>query len=325
MRGMRRIGALGLRAGQIRTKLFTTRRSSSLSASNSNNVPGWSGSSSPIASSVSPASRHLITAGIVGGALGAAAGLFIGHATERDEAQTDLTATTTTKDETDLRRLSSLRQRAIDQEQEHSTSSPVHSARDVPWYAEVASDATLTKILDAATLLQSDHPFLEDDHMFSAFLARGIINDIEGYYSRSAQEFTAIVALGQDVSGYAGIVHGGLTAAIFDEVFGGLLFCLKTKHISIDPTHYIPSFTVNLQVDYRNRIRAGSTVLCRAYVDRVEGRKLFMRAELKDGPEGTVYATSTAIFVRPKVARFVMDVARFLTAKVGLGGGPRRE
>jgi len=55
------------------------------------------------------------------GVLGAAAGMFIGHATERDEAQTELTAPTTTKDETDLRRLSSLRQRAIDQEQEHST------------------------------------------------------------------------------------------------------------------------------------------------------------------------------------------------------------
>ena len=263
--------------------------------------------------------------------------------------------------DSDERRIKRLRQRAIDQEQEQSTSSPVHSARDVPWYAEVVATSG-EKILDAATLLQSDHPFLEDDHMFSAFLARGIINDIEGYYSKSERTFTAVVALGQDVSGYAGIVHGvyldistsrhldismsmsrcryldrhldrrsplsfarslalacapgGLTAAIFDEVFGGLLFCLKTKHLSVDPTHYLPSFTVNLVVDYRTQIRAGSTVLCRACVDRVEGRKLYMRAELLDGPAGRVYAESTSIFVRPRMSRVAAEAGKWLAAKV---------
>ena len=109
---------------------------------------------------------------------------------------------------------------------------------------------------------------------------------------------------------------GGLTAAIFDEVFGGLLFCLKTKHLSVDPTHYLPSFTVNLVVDYRTQIRAGSTVLCRACVDRVEGRKLYMRAELLDGPAGRVYAESTSIFVRPRISRVAAEAGKWLAAKV---------
>lgn len=239
-----------------------------------------------------------------GGVIGAAAGFVVSN--------TQQVAQPTERQQSELQRLNSLRQRAIQQEQEQSTSSPVHSAGDVPWYSRIAEDAELMKILDADTLLQSNHPFLEDDHMFSAFLARGIINDIEGYYSRSAQEFNAIVALGKDVSGYAGIVHGGLTAAIFDEVFGGLLFCLKTKHLSLNPTHYIPSFTVNLEVNYKSKIKAGSTVLCRAFVDRVEGRKLYMRAELRDGPDGKVYAESSAIFVRPKLTRFAADLWGFV-------------
>jgi len=163
-------------------------------------------SSSP-SPSPSPSARQFLTAGIVGGALGVAVGVAVsGNGADTKTGRRDVPGGRASRDG-DERRIKRLRQRAIDQEQEQSTSSPVHSARDVPWYAEVVATAG-DKILDAATLLQSDHPFLEDDHMFSAFLARGIINDIEGYYSKSERTFTAVVALGQDVSGYAGIVHG---------------------------------------------------------------------------------------------------------------------
>ncbi len=36
-----------------------------------------------------------------------------------------------------------------------------------------------------------------------------------------------MVSLGREVCGFPRIVHGGLTAAIIDESFGGLLFALK--------------------------------------------------------------------------------------------------
>lgn len=329
MRGIGRLGALGLEARVRCTGPFqhrhSQRQSSSSSSSSLNSSTSCAASSSgspqphkppsnPSTGSLlsSGPSRQLIaTAALGGGALGAIAGAFVSNATKNgqkgDEAEhRGLQAVKSNQGE--MRRLSSLRQQAIDQELEQSTS-PV-SAKDAPWYHDVGRG--MTKILDAATLLQSDHPFLEDDHMFSAFLARGIINDIEGFYSKSPKEFKAVVALGNDVSGYAGIVHGGLTAAIFDEVFGGLLFCLKTKHLSLNPTHYLPSFTVNLQVDYRSRIRAGSTVLCRAWVHRAEGRKIIMKAEMKDGPNGVVYAESQAIFVRPKMLSFAADVLRWI-------------
>jgi len=145
--------------------------------------------------------------------------------------------------DSDERRIKRLRQRAIDQEQEQSTSSPVHSARDVPWYAEVVATSG-EKILDAATLLQSDHPFLEDDHMFSAFLARGIINDIEGYYSKSERTFTAVVALGQDVSGYAGIVHGVYldisTSRHLDISTSRHLDISTSRHLDVDVSISLP-------------------------------------------------------------------------------------
>lgn len=321
MRGIGRLGALGLEARVRCTGPFNQRSqrrswssSSSCAASSSGSPQPPKPPSSPSTGSLfsSGPSRQLIaSAALGGGALGAIAGVFVSNATKNgkdgDEVEHQGGKAVKSK-QSEMRRLSSLRQQAIDQEMEQSTS-PV-SAKDAPWYGDVGRG--MTKILDAATLLESDHPFLEDDHMFSAFLARGIINDIEGFYSKSSKEFSAVVALGNDVSGYAGIVHGGLTAAIFDEVFGGLLFCLKTKHLSLNPTHYMPSFTVNLEVDYRSRIRAGSTVLCRAWVDRAEGRKIVMKAEMKDGPDGVVYAESQAIFVRPKVTSFAADALRWI-------------
>ena len=319
MRGMRRLGALGLGARMRCTGPFHQRhRQSSPCASSSSGSPQPpKPPSSPSTASLlsSGPSRQLVaTAALGGGTLGAIAGIFVGNVMNAKNGSDsgdveNRGGTARSSKQSEMRRLSSLRQQAIDQELEQSSTPPV-SAKDAPWYREVK--AGKTKILDAATLLQSDHPFLEDDHMFSAFLARGIINDIEGFYGQQSKEFSAVVALGKDVSGYAGIVHGGLTAAIFDEVFGGLLFCLKTRHLSVNPTHYMPSFTVNLQVDYRSRIRAGSTVLCRAWVDRAEGRKLIMKAEMKDGPDGVVFAESQAIFVRPKMTSFALDVLRWI-------------
>jgi acyl-coenzyme A thioesterase PaaI-like protein len=303
MRGTGPIGrALGLGGRGLQNRMLLTSRNLRRSSGSGGTSPG-----SPSMSHGTSIQRQLITAGLGGGVIGSIAGLAVGHkrqestASKREEEQ----------QRSELQRLKSLRKRAIEQEQEQS-SVPVHSARDAPWYATVSENPDHTKILDAATLLQSDHPFLEDDHMFSAFLARGIINDIEGYYNKGAKEFNAVVALGKDVSGYAGIVHGGLTAAIFDEVFGGLLFCTKTRHLKLNLLDYIPSFTVNLEVNYQRRISAGSTVLCRAWVDRIEGRKLFMRAELRDGPEGKVYAESKAIFVRPRLTSLFADLWSFL-------------
>jgi len=58
------------------------------------------------------------------------------------------------------------------------------------------------------------------DHMFAAFLGRGIVDDLTGYYNTEQQKFYAVVSLGREVCGFPRIVHGGLTAAIIDEVRG---------------------------------------------------------------------------------------------------------
>lgn len=206
--------------------------------------------------------------------------------------------------------------REMAREQSYFVDKP-HGVSDVSWYESVKEEEQgYELVLSAEDLLAERHPILEDDHMFSAFVARGLINDIEGYYSKEKKTFKAIVALGREVAGFPRIVHGGLTAAIFDEVFGGLLFCLKSGTKSINVLDWMPAYTVSLQVSYKSKIAADSTVLCTAVVEKVEGRKLYMTATMSDGPDGRVYAEARSIFVRPKIGNFLRDVTMFALGKM---------
>ncbi len=201
-----------------------------------------------------------------------------------------------------------------------------------PWSEALAAAPGARRVVTGAQLLAEDHPFLEDDHMFAAFVAKDIIRDIEGWYAPGAAgagapgRFSALVALGREVAGFPRVVHGGLTAAIFDECFGGLLFSLKGAGALHAPATRVggPMYTVRLEVDYKAKIAAGTTVLCTVEVERMEGRKLWMVASLTDGPGGKVFATSRALFVAPKLSRFATDVAKYVWSRVRArvaGGG----
>ena len=60
------------------------------------------------------------------------------------------------------------------------------------------------------------------------------------------------------------------------------------------------------------KISAGSTILCTAEVESIEGRKLWMTSTLKDGPTGKVYATARALFVAPSSTRLAKDAVKLL-------------
>ena len=51
-------------------------------------------------------------------------------------------------------------------------------------------------------------------------------------------------------------------------------------------------------------------------VESCEGRKLWMRATVSDGPDGAVYATARALFVAPRPMRAVQDVGRFVLRRL---------
>ena len=78
--------------------------------------------------------------------------------------------------------------------------------------------------------------------------------------------------------------HGGIVAALFDDVYGFVL-ALQMQ----------PAFTGQLAVRYEAGVPIGVPLECRVRMDSAEGRKLFMSGELCDGD--TVFARSTATFI----------------------------
>lgn len=155
------------------------------------------------------------------------------------------------------------------------------------------------------------------DHWFSSLVKDDHIHEIFMLYNPEVKRFFSVFAMGKNICGYPGIVHGGLTAAAFDETFGGLLFALKSQR---QLPFWGPAFTAQLDITYISRIPPNSTILCTADVESIDGRKVWMRGVMSDGPEGKVYATARALFVAPKPHRLLRDVAKLITPPSWLGG-----
>ena len=56
--------------------------------------------------------------------------------------------------------------------------------------------------------------------------------------------------------------------------------------------------TANLSVNYRRPLFVGQTVVISCSLDRVEGRKRFLKGVMKDGKTGGVIADATALYRR---------------------------
>ncbi|CAF1328969.1 unnamed protein product [Adineta steineri] len=102
------------------------------------------------------------------------------------------------------------------------------------------------------------------------------------------EEVRVAFHLGASICGHKGIVHGGLTATMIDEVSGAAAFSAIG-----------PCFTANLNIDYKKPLLVPSWVLVRAHVDRVEGRKAYINATVENG-EGEIYAQAVVLFIEPK-------------------------
>lgn len=93
---------------------------------------------------------------------------------------------------------------------------------------------------------------------------------------RDGQEAIGRVVLGPAFEGAPGRAHGGVVAAIFDDVLGCLLNILET-----------PAFTGELTVRYHAPTPIGVPLTFRVHVERVEGRKLDLVGEAHaDGADG---------------------------------------
>ena len=78
--------------------------------------------------------------------------------------------------------------------------------------------------------------------------------------------------MGKALNGYPGVIHGGISALLFDNTFGWVFIALNAPH----------GVTANLNINYKKPILADTWVILSARMDKLEGRKLYMSANMTD-------------------------------------------
>ena len=97
-----------------------------------------------------------------------------------------------------------------------------------------------------------------------------------------------LISLGSGLNSYEHTAHGGFVGLVFDEILGVPAILARPKGKS--------SMTASLKVDYKKPMRTPGIYLCRAWVERTDGRKIHTGGSMEDG-QGNVLATSEALFV----------------------------
>ncbi|XP_069806283.1 acyl-coenzyme A thioesterase THEM4-like isoform X2 [Dendropsophus ebraccatus] len=136
----------------------------------------------------------------------------------------------------------------------------------------------------------SDEP--PKDSQVTRFFTRNIDQDGLGFeycmfYNKAEKRMICILQPGPYLEGPPGYTHGGCIATILDVTLGGMAL-----HV------FGQIMTANLNITYRSAIPLGCTVLVDSHMERVEGRKVFARGQIRSHDDQTVHAEATGLFIR---------------------------
>jgi acyl-coenzyme A thioesterase PaaI-like protein len=123
---------------------------------------------------------------------------------------------------------------------------------------------------------------------------------LEPEIHRHGDEIEAVVVLRAAHEGAPGRSHGGIVAALFDDVFGFVLGVIGQ-----------PAFTGELSLRYASPTPLHRRLSCRVRLVERAGRKLHMTGELYDidGGERRLLVTAKATFIAVDVSAFDLETA----------------
>ena len=98
----------------------------------------------------------------------------------------------------------------------------------------------------------------------------------------------------ENMSGLDGIMHGGFSLMIMDEV---MFYAVESYEID--------SVTLNSNVDFKSPAILGHTLTAEAWVAKRDGRKLVVEGELRDGD--TVVVASKGLYYEMDMSSFLPD------------------
>lgn len=130
---------------------------------------------------------------------------------------------------------------------------------------------------------------------------------------RDGDRVKGSVAFGASHEGAPGLAHGGAVAAAFDDALGFVLYIVET-----------PAVTARLEVDYRKPVLLHRPYQLEAWVEKREGRKLFLRIEARDA-DSQLVAEGKGLFLQVPMEHFFQampkDVSPEVRARMRDAGG----
>ena len=124
--------------------------------------------------------------------------------------------------------------------------------------------------------------------------------------ARDGERVRGSVTLDRRHEGAPGYAHGGAVSTILDDALGMLLLVLRR-----------PAVTARLEVDFRRPAYIGRPFEVEAWVDEVDGRKLWMRAEVREA--GELVAAARSLFLEVDPEHFARGVEESAQGERGLG------
>lgn len=129
-------------------------------------------------------------------------------------------------------------------------------------------------------------PSTPSERSFVSGPAAGDRTRVRYYRSPPSDHLYACVWFGPGSEGPPASVHGGAIAAVLDEAMGAA--CWMNGH---------PVVGARITINYRQLTPVGFAGRVESWIDRIEGRKIFLASHLTDAA-GTVFAHGEALFVK---------------------------
>lgn len=130
---------------------------------------------------------------------------------------------------------------------------------------------------------------------------------------RDGERVRGEVVFGTSHEGAPGLAHGGAVAAAFDDALGFVLYIVEA-----------PAVTARLEVDYRKPVMLNRSYELDGWVERRDGRKLFLRIEARD-EGGELVAEGKGLFLQVPMEHFLQampdDVPDEIKKRMKQAGG----
>lgn len=173
-----------------------------------------------------------------------------------------------------------------------------HFQTSYPWTKPLFTDSSLLPIQST-----HQHPWPGMTSRFMAHTLRSTdsIRHLQSFFKHNSTTTPASVreldpltgqvwtlySLGRAIEGHEHVSHGGFVATLLDQQTGSAVI--------FNPGFESPK-TAKFTVQYFRPLRTPSAVLCRGWVERVDGRKIWAKAVLQ-GEDGEPIAQGEALYI----------------------------